>query len=358
MAETNMARELKVGLFVILGLALVMVGIFIIGSSRRLWEPRVSYRTAFQDVAGLKPGAPVRMGGLDIGEVKGVGHDGDVEDSRIFVTISVVKKEAVRVRADTIARVAGKGLLGDKMIELTVGSPDLPHVAEGSLLPSEEPTDVFAAANKVAAATVKAIERIEPLAQQLGDPKFSEDIRSSASDLHSLLDAVAHGDGAIHRLFYDTAEADQIRDALANLNQTSARLNATLADVQDLTDHVREGPGIAHAIVYDGEISKNTAGAVQELHEDLRAIREGNGFAHALLYGDDPSQHVMTNLNAMSDDLRVIVGNLKQGRGTLGALLVDPTIYEDLKSAVGNVERNEVLRALVRYSIKADEKKP
>jgi phospholipid/cholesterol/gamma-HCH transport system substrate-binding protein len=355
--ETKMAREVKVGLFVILGLGLAMLAIFIIGSSRRLWEPRVTYRTAFQDVAGLKPGAPVRMGGLDIGEVKAVGHDGDVEDSRIFVTMSVVKKEAVRVRADTVARVTGKGLLGDKMIELTVGSPDLPHVAEGSLLPSEEPTDVFSAANKVAAATVKAIERIEPLAQQLGDPKFAEDIRGSAEDLHSLLDAVAHGNGAMHRLFYDTAEADQIQGALANLNQTSARLNATLANVQDLTDQVRQGPGIAHAILYDGEISKNTAGAVQELHEDLRAIREGNGLAHALLYGDDPSQHVMTNLNAMSDDLRVIVGNLKEGKGTLGALLVDPTVYEDIKSAVGNVERNEVLRALVRYSIKADEKK-
>jgi phospholipid/cholesterol/gamma-HCH transport system substrate-binding protein len=343
-----MAREVKVGLFVILGLGLAMLAIFIIGSSRRLWEPRVTYRTAFQDVAGLKPGAPVRMGGLDIGEVKGVGHDGDVEDSRIFVNMSVVKKEAVRIRADTVARVAGKGLLGDKMIELTVGSPDLPHVAEGSLLPSEEPTDVFSAANKVASATVKAIERIEPLAQQLGDPKFAEDIRGSASDLHSLLDAIAHGDGAMHRLFYYPGEADQIREALGNLNQTSARLNATLANVQDVTDQVRAGPGIAHALVYDGEMSKSTAGVVHELHEDLRAIR----------YGDDPSQHVMTNLNAMSDDLRVIVGNLKQGKGTLGALLVDPTVYEDIKSAVGNVERNEVLRALVRYSIKADEKKP
>ena len=48
---------------------------------------------------------------------------------------------------------------------------------------------------------------------------------------------------------------------------------------------------------------------------------------------------------------------MRQGKGTIGALLVDPTVYEDIKSAVGNVERNEVLRALVRYSIKADEQK-
>ncbi len=353
-----MARELKVGLFVILGLVLAMVAVFIIGDTRRLWESKTSYRAAFKDVAGLKPGAPVRMGGLDIGSVTSVGHDGNLGDARIFVGMSIVKQEAARIRTDSVARVVGKGLLGDKMVELTVGSQDSPQMPPQSLIPSEEPGDVFAVANKVAAAAEQAIERMEPLTRQLGDPKFAQDIGGSAADVHSLLDAMVRGDGTMHRLFYERGQADQIDEAIAHLNRTSAKLEATLADVQDLTAHLRDGPGLAHAIVYDGEISKNAAGAIHEIHEDLRAVREGNGIAHALLYGDDSSQHVMANLNAMSDDLRAIVGGLRQGKGTLGALLVDPTVYEDIKSAVGNVERNEVLRALVRYSIKADEKRP
>jgi phospholipid/cholesterol/gamma-HCH transport system substrate-binding protein len=353
-----MARELKVGLFVILGIFLMMVAIFIIGNTRRLWESKAAYRASFKDVAGLKPGAPVRMGGLDIGTVTSVGHDGDPGDPRIFVAMSIVKQEATRIRTDSIARVVGKGLLGDKMVELTAGGADAAEMPPQSLIPSEEPADVFAAANRVAAATQRAIEGIEPLARQLGDPKFSQDIGGTATDVHALLDAIVHGDGTMHRLFYDTHQADQIDEAIAHLNRTSAKLEATLADVQDLTAHVKAGPGLAHALVYDGDISKNAAGAIHELDADLRAIREGNGMAHALLYGDDSSQHVMANLNAMSDDLRVIVGGLRQGKGTLGALLVDPTVYEDIRSAVGNVERNEVLRALVRYSIKADEKRP
>ena len=60
----------------------------------------------------------------------------------------------------------------------------------------------------------------------------------------------------------------------------------------------------------------------------------------------------------MSDDLRVVVANVRQGKGTIGGLLVDPSIYEDLKAIVGNVERNQVLRALVRYSIKEGEQRP
>jgi phospholipid/cholesterol/gamma-HCH transport system substrate-binding protein len=125
--------------------------------------------------------------------------------------------------------------------------------------------------------------------------------------------------------------------------------------MQDVAEHVQGGPGIAHALVYDGELSKNTAATVDEVHRDLEAVRKGNGLAHTVVYGDDAAQHVIGNVNAMTDDMRAIVADVRAGKGTIGGLLVDPTIYEDLKSAVGNVERNQVLRALVRYAIKEDE---
>jgi phospholipid/cholesterol/gamma-HCH transport system substrate-binding protein len=356
-----MNRQLKVGLFVIFGLVLMMAAIFLIGDTRGLWQPRSAYRTAFQDVAGLKPGAPVRMGGLDIGAVTRVDHDfeGSPNDTRVFVSLSIAKKETVHIRGDTIARVVNKGLLGDKMVELTVGSRDAPELDRNRLIPSEEPADMFAAANKLAAAAEQTIRRLGPLAEAIGDPKLAEDIKGSTADLHMLLDASVHGDGTIHRLFFDHREADELSRLLVNLDAISVRLDGALADIQDVTAQVRKGPGIAHALVYDGEMSKNAAGTIAELHEDMRAIRQGNGLAHEILYGDSSSsQHVMANLNTMSDDLRAIIGDIRRGKGTLGGLLVDPTVYEDLRSAIGNVERNAVLRALVRYSIKADEVRP
>lgn len=353
-----MTRQVKVGVFVVVGLVLTMVCVLLIGSTRQLWEPRSRYRTAFHDVSGLKPGAPVRTGGLDIGQVESVGHGSDPNDPRIYVTLSITKKEAARIKTDTVASVVNKGLLGDRMIELSIGSATSPPLPLGNLIPSEEPADMFAAANKLAAETQETIAKIEPLAQALGDPKFAADIKGSAEDVHALLDSVVHGNGTVHKLFYDHAEADQVDRLIVSLQQTTARLDATMADVQDLTAHVKEGPGIAHALIYDGEISKDTAGTLAEVHEDLKAIREGNGLAHTVLYGDEGTQHLMSNLDAMSDDMRVIVAGVRQGKGTIGALLVDPTVYEDIRAAIGNVERNEVLRALVRYSIKADEQRP
>ncbi|MCC6897407.1 MAG: MCE family protein, partial [Polyangiaceae bacterium] len=84
----------------------------------------------------------------------------------------------------------------------------------------------------------------------------------------------------------------------------------------------------------------------------------GNGPAKSLIYGDDKSQELMGNLNAMTRDMRQIVAGVRAGKGTVGALLVDPSVYEDLKMVLGNVERNKAVRALVRYSIKQDETRP
>jgi phospholipid/cholesterol/gamma-HCH transport system substrate-binding protein len=353
-----MNRQMKVGIFVLFGLALCGVAVFLIGDSRRLWEPKVTFRAAFRDVAGLKPGAPVRTGGLDVGSVTAVGHADNAGDTRIYVTLQITKAEAARVREDTTARVANKGLLGDKMIELTVSDGRAPQQDPSKLLRTEEPTDMFAAANDLAQRVQRVVERIEPLAQSLGDPKFADDIKGSTQDLHMIMDAIAKNDSVAHRLLFDAEEGRKFSQLMTNLNHVTYNLDGVLADTRDVTSHVKNGPGIAHALVYDGEMSRNASGVMAEFHQDMKAIREGNGLAHSLLYGDDKSQHMMTNLNAITDDMRVIVSGVRQGKGTIGALLVDPSVYEDLKSAIGNVERNQVLRALVRYSIKADEQRP
>ena len=353
---------MKVGLFVMAGLVVVSVAIFMIGDARRLWDPKIPFHAAFGDVAGLKPGAPVRMGGVDIGNVTKVAHSADPKDRGIYVVLSIVKSETVRIYPDTIAKVVNKGLLGDKMIELTIseGKEGAPMTGGGTLK-TEEPPDLsvyLAKAEAIIDKTEATISNIEVATRALGDPKFGAGINAIVEDIHSILDTVAHQDSFIHRLLYDPKEADSVDRTLTQVEEASGQLNGLLSDLHDATSRIRQGPGIAHAVFYDGELSSQAAGAVGELHKDLAAIREGNGLLHALIYGDDSSQHVMGNVNAVSDDLRAVMAGVRAGKGTIGGLLVDPSIYEDLKSAVGNVERNEVLRALVRYSIKADEAHP
>src|ERR1700742_1217760 len=168
-----MNRELKGGIFVLVGLGLWMLAVFLTGDPPRLWESRISYETAFRDVGGLKPGAPVRMGGLDIGNVQSVGYDNkNLNDSRLYVRMSIVNEQARRIRTDSIATVGNKGVLGDKMVELPIGSRASPPLPPTSLIPTEEPADIFSAARKVAEVTQAAVEQLQPLAKSLGDPRF------------------------------------------------------------------------------------------------------------------------------------------------------------------------------------------
>ena len=135
-----------------------------------------------------------------------------------------------------------------------------------------------------------------------------------------------------------------------------------MVEAQKTVARVNQGPGFAHELFYGergSDAIANFGGVSAELATTLRGIREGNGLAHSILYGgDDPSRQVSANLGAITNDLKQIMADLRAGKGTLGALLVDPSIYEDVKSVLGNVQRNDALRALVRYSIKQDEKRP
>src|SRR5215472_11353641 len=134
-----MSKQLKVGVFVLVGLILTMAAVFLIGDERQFWERKVSFVTSFTDVAGLRPGGSVRMGGVDIGSVTAVGYSAGTNDTRIHVRLQVVKKEAPRIRVGAVAHIVNKGLLGDKMLELSVPNPNAPQLPEGGELKGSDP---------------------------------------------------------------------------------------------------------------------------------------------------------------------------------------------------------------------------
>jgi phospholipid/cholesterol/gamma-HCH transport system substrate-binding protein len=154
--------------------------------------------------------------------------------------------------------------------------------------------------------------------------------------------------------------ADSVTSTLASVRSASGALAGVTRDVRDITHEIRAGDGTAHAIIYgdDGRrLVASLADTAGEAATILRDVRTGDGNAHELLYGDSAGD-LNSNLTAMSGDLRAIVADVRAGRGTIGGLLVDPSIYEDVRRLVGNLERNEILRALVRYSIREDEARP
>lgn len=359
------SREAKVGAFVLAGLIVAGLVIFLIGDERRLFERQVTYHAVFKDVQGLKPGAPIRMGGIDIGTVGKVGYGKDPSDFRLYVDLNIVRSEAVRIREDAVAAIANKGLLGDKMVEVKGGSQERPALPPGSTIASDEGSGLDNLMSEVGAMAQKAsqiLTNLEATTKGLADDQLQEDVRGSVRAVHTILKHVAEGDGYVNRLLADPREADRLSSTLATFDRAGTELTKTIVEARQMMNRVQQGPGLAHEVLY-GESGKKTlsqfGSAAEEVALTLKGIREGDGLAHAALYGGEgPGQDLVANLNAMSADMRAIMADVRSGKGTIGGLLVDPSIYEDMKMVLGNVGRNDVLRALVRYSIKQDEKRP
>ncbi|MGC4064194.1 MAG: MlaD family protein [Polyangiaceae bacterium] len=131
------SREIKVGAFVLVGMVLLGLVIFMIGDERQLFDKRVAYQAIFDDIDGLKRGSTIRMGGMDIGSVDKVGFSNDAGDPRLYVTLSIIESQAARIRRDSRAKIDAKGLLGDKMVTVLAGSMKEPALAPGRIIPAD-----------------------------------------------------------------------------------------------------------------------------------------------------------------------------------------------------------------------------
>lgn len=355
-----MNRNVKVGIFVSMGVLVGAILIFLIGDERHMFDRTVYLRASFNDVAGLRVGGPVRMGGVDVGQVVAIEFGREDNDRRVHIRFSLIAHELVRVRRDSVVRIASKGLLGDKALDLTMGSPAQPGLRDNDVVRSEESDDMSTAIRSAGTALQRANEvlgNVVAVTRPLANDRLGNDLLAIARDVRTITHQIAVGPGTAHTLLADPMMAQRIESTLASVNVTAQRVASASGHIDAIAREARTGRGLVHALVYDrsgGEVVRNVAEMTHEVAAITHDVRTGDGGLHRVIYGQEVAEAV-TNVNAASASLRHVMAGVEQGRGTVGALLVDPSLYEDLKSLVGNVQRNEILRALVRYSIHAEE---
>ena len=86
------------------------------------------------------------------------------------------------------------------------------------------------------------------------------------------------------------------------------------------------------------------------MNERVKAFQKGDGLLYSLMY-DPKAKELLVNLVKTTESLNEITEKINSGEGTIGALISDPTLYENLKKLLGGAERNFILRNLIRKSI-------
>jgi phospholipid/cholesterol/gamma-HCH transport system substrate-binding protein len=347
--------ELKVGIFVFIAILIGSALVFTIGSQSNLFIPQTKYKALFRDVVGLRTGSPVRMAGMNVGTVTDI----DIgDDGKIHVIFGVREDKTKFIRQGSVVSIGSKGMLGDQLLEITVGKgKPIPPNGRIKSIETTALSHYMRKAGKLLSAAESTADNILIGTEALGDPQFGRDIRKAASDISEILTEVAEGDGLLNRVITDKKLARSVEATIRNLEETSEKISATSDNVYAITRQVRTGDGLVTKVLFSSESSQvidNLVTATNEVASMLNEVRENDSTVHRLLYTDDATD-LLNNLTKISEDLKAISYEIRQGRGTLGGLLTDPSLYEDLKRLVGNLQRNEILRALVRYSIKKDE---
>jgi phospholipid/cholesterol/gamma-HCH transport system substrate-binding protein len=383
---TDRGRMLRVGVFVLIGLGVFLGMIYALGARARLFEPRFTISAEFTEVGGLVEGATVRLAGVQIGRVSGVSLP-SAPGGKVRVDMTIARRFGDRVRKDSVARIETQGLLGDRIIELSVGSAAAPPVRPNDVIASRDPFDI----NRVMGESAQVVKSIGTLAdslretaQTLNQSGLIQETTATVQAARKITDQVGRvvgeverGKGWAHALIYEEPLAlrrvnDLVASAQTLLDRvqrgesaagvlTSEQSTASarrLVAAMDKLSRVVEQPspedGLLPALLFDPKYRA----VVEDLRVTARNLRDvservagGRGTLGSLVK-DEPTDG---GIRQASQDFQVAVANLreitekiKDGEGTVGALIADPTVYERLVTILDGAQRSFLLRGLLR----------
>lgn len=321
--------QLRVGAFVLAALAVFVGLVYFLGRQSGLFERQYRLVAAFSQIGGLIEGATVRLAGVPVGRVTAIRLP-EAGAARVQVELTVVRRVQTRIRADSVARIETLGLLGDKIVEVTLGSPDRPVLADGAALETEEPLDTNRLTRQGTELLRNLVEVSGELRTALGriaQGTVGADVAETARALRALTAEVERGQGLLHRLVYDGQLGAQVggaADTLRQVGETVGRVDRLLADPRTAALAADAGQAVAEA-----------REAAQRLNRVLREVEEGRGLLHALVYDEGRTLRELDGLLARAGAL---VAAVERGEGALGVLLRDPDTARAMRRVAGAAE--------------------
>jgi phospholipid/cholesterol/gamma-HCH transport system substrate-binding protein len=275
--------ETIVGIFVVASLAALLAMVLIIAQQERLWEKHEEFRAIFKDVSGLKVGSEVRLAGVTVGNVKNITID---PQGQIIVMFEVVGKYRNQIRRDSRATIGFQGLLGDKSLDLTPGSPEQPEVAAGGRVTSIEPFDI----TQIITKATPALEKVQKLLDNLADlsetmTKPGGGFSKSMDELSQIVTKINKGKGTVGQLLNDPVLYREAAQAVAHISKftgdmekSKGALGTLLSDPSFKTDLQQTMANLREATSRFPELMKKAEAFITQLQ---RAGKGLPGLVHS-----------------------------------------------------------------------------
>jgi len=282
-------KNIRLGGFVIAGIAFTVLLLYMIGSSRNLFSSNFEISATFNNVNGLMPGNNVRLSGIDVGTVKRIVV---TSDSTVHVFMIINKKMRKFIRQNSIASVGTDGLMGSKLVNINSTQGPAPFVSSGDTLKSLRP--------------IESDEMLRTLnTTNLNLARITTDMRMITNKLNR--------SESLWSILQDSVVAEDLKSAIHNLKSATVKTDQAALEVNELLIQARTGKGIIGTLVSDTTLSI-------DLTETLSDVRSAG-----------------RRLQLAAEGIHQMSERFKQGKGTIDLLLIDTSFRNEVSESMHNI---------------------
>lgn len=334
--------QLKVGLTVLIACITLGVLIFLMSGTGGILTRKIQLKSYFDNAGGLRVGAPVRLSGVDIGNVIKIRvvPDKDRQRTPVEVIMKVSTKYHYNLRKDSVTLLSTAGVLGETYIDIDSSQARAREAANGDVLPSREVPefqDVVRASQGTLQnldALLKRADRIVAFVESgqgsvgklIYDPTLYNRLASTVNEFQNLVTEVTKGNGTLGQLVSN--------------DELYRKANATVDKLNTVIDDLNAGKGSAGKFLKDPTLydtANETVTNVKKLTDDVNA---GKGPLGKLAKDEEFAGKLQNTMNKLSD----LTDRLQAGEGTAGMLLKDPKLYNNADQLL--VESRALVKAI------------
>jgi phospholipid/cholesterol/gamma-HCH transport system substrate-binding protein len=293
--------QLKVGMTVLVSSIVLAILILLMSGTGGIFTHKMTLVSYFDNAGGLREGAPVRLQGVDIGNVTKimVVSDPTRQVAPVQVTMKIITKYHKSIRKDSVTTLSTAGVLGETYIDINSSQSKGLEASEGDVLTTRESPQI----EDVVRASQSTLQNMDSLLKRVD----------------RIVAYVESGQGSIGKVIYDPALYNQ--------------LNATVAQFQGLVAQVANGKGTLGKLLVDDQLYKSANDTVDKLNAIIDDLRKGKGTAGKFLSDStlyDNANKTIANVKTLTDDINA-------GKGAIGVMARDEAFAKKLKITMDNV---------------------
>ncbi|MGH9500200.1 MAG: MlaD family protein [Terriglobales bacterium] len=295
--------QLKVGITVLAASITLAILILLMSGTGGIFTHKITLISYFDNAGGLREGAPVRLQGVDIGNVTRivVVPESSRQLAPVQVTMKVIPKYRKNIRKDSVTTLSTAGVLGETYIDIDSSVAKGPEAKEGDVMPTRESPQI----EDVVRASQSTLQNMDSLLKRVD----------------RIVAFVESGQGSIGKMIYDNGLYNQ--------------LNATVAQLQSVVAEVANGKGSLGKLLVDDKLYNSANDSIDKLNKIIDDLRAGKGTAGKFLNDSalyDNANKTIANVKAMTDDINA-------GKGAIGVMARDQEFANKLKITMDNVAK-------------------